>query len=562
MIRVLVFLVMAGLLALGVVWLADRPGQVAITWLDYHIDLSVMVMVVALAVLVIAAIVLWSLVRFFLRSPQLFRLAMRERKRRKGFDAISRGLIAIGAGDARAAQRYAALADKSAAGESLALLLRAQTAQMNGDRGGAEGAFRAMAERDDTRLLGLRGLFVEAQRHNDPVAARLAAEEAARVAPALAWAGQAVLEFRCAAGDWEGALAALEESRKSGALDRAVYRRRRAVLLTARAIAEEDNRDAARALVLDATRLAPELVPAAALAGRLLTEAGERRKAAKIIEAAWKADPHPDLADAYAHLRLSDSARDRLSRVQALARVAPGHVEGALAIARAALDAREFAAARSALEPLAAEPTQRVAMLMAELEELDGDAGRAREWMARALNAALDPAWTADGIVSDRWLPVSPVTGRLDAFQWKVPVAELGDRDRMPVLIDMAPRRAVVSEALPQPPAPAAEAAPQQAVPKVVSPPPDNVSTVTAPPVPAAAPAAISAPASAAAPAPASAAAPAPASAAAPAPPNTVAPRRQSAAPIIPLTQVPDDPGPEPDTESDSELSRFRQLFR
>jgi HemY protein len=540
MIRVLVFLVLAGLLALGVVWLADRPGQVAITWLDYHVDLSVMVMMVTIAVIAIAAIVLWSLVRFFLRSPQLFRLALRERKRRKGFDAISRGLIAIGAGDARAAQRYAALADKSAAGESLALLLRAQTAQMNGDRTGAEAAFRAMAERADTRLLGLRGLFVEAQRHNDPVAARLAAEEAARVAPALAWAGQAVLEFRCAAGDWEGALAALEESRKSGALDRAVYRRRRAVLLMARAIAEEDNRDTARALALDATRLAPDLVPAAALAGRLLTEGGERRKAAKIIEAAWKANPHPDLADAYAHLRLSDSARDRLSRVQALARIAPGHVEGALAIARAALDAREFAAARSALEPLAAEPTQRVAMLMAELEELEGDAGRAREWMARALNAALDPAWTADGIVSDRWLPVSPVTGRLDAFQWKVPVAELGDRDRMPVLIDMAPRRTVASEALPQPPAPAAEAAPREAVREVVSP------LGNADAAPPSAPAAVAAP------------------------PSAVAPRRVPVAPIIPLTQAPDDPGPEPDTASGAELGaplpegwdRFRHLLR
>jgi HemY protein len=553
MIRVLVFLVLAGLLALGVVWLADRPGQVAITWLDYHVDLSVMVMAVALAVIVIAAIVLWSLVRFSLRSPQLFRLAVRERKRRKGFDAISRGLIAIGAGDARAAQRYAALADKSAAGESLALLLRAQTAQMNGDRSGAEAAFRAMAERDDTRLLGLRGLFVEAQRHNDPVAARLAAEEAARVSPALAWAGQAVLEFRCAAGDWEGALVALEETRKSGALDRAVYRRRRAVLLTARAIAEEDNRDSARTLVLDATRLAPELVPAAVIAGRLLTEGGERRKAAKIIEAAWKANPHPDLADAYAHLRLSDSARDRLSRVQALARMVPGHVEGSLAIARAALDAREFAAARSTLEPLAATPTQRVAMLMAELEELEGDAGRAREWMARALNAALDPAWTADGIVSDRWLPVSPVTGRLDAFQWKVPVAELGDRDRMPVLIDMMPRGALASEALPQPQILAADVMPHEAVPEVASPPPDNAPSVSAPAPVAATPAPMAA-----------------TPAAAPAPPSTAAPRRTRVAPIIPLTQVPDDPGPEPDVDSGAELSRplpegwqrFRQLFR
>jgi HemY protein len=42
--------------------------------------------------------------------------------------------------------------------------------------------------------------------------------------------------------------------------------------------------------------------------------------------------------------------------------------------------------------------------------------------MARALNAAPDPQWTADGYVSDRWLPVSPISGRLDAFEWRVPL--------------------------------------------------------------------------------------------------------------------------------------------
>ena len=49
-------------------------------------------------------------------------------------------------------------------------------------------------------------------------------------------------------------------------------------------------------------------------------------------------------------------------------------------------------------------------------------ASRAREWLGRAVNAAPDPAWTADGYVSDRWLPLSPVTGRLDAFEWRVPL--------------------------------------------------------------------------------------------------------------------------------------------
>src|SRR5262249_6731915 len=125
------------------------------------------------------------------------------------------------------------------------------------------------------------------------------------------------------------------------------------------------------------------------------------------------------------------SARDRLKRVDYLARLAPGHVESALALARAALDAREIATARNALASFIATPTQRAGLLMAEIEEADGHQGRAREWLARALPAARDPAWTADGIVSDHWMPVSPVTGRLDAFQWKVPVEEIGDERRL-----------------------------------------------------------------------------------------------------------------------------------
>ena len=67
-------------------------------------------------------------------------------------------------------------------------------------------------------------------------------------------------------------------------------------------------------------------------------------------------------------------------------------------MARAALDAQEFAIARRALAPLSIAPSQRVAMLMAELEEKEhGDEGRAREWMTRAVAAQADPAWTADG---------------------------------------------------------------------------------------------------------------------------------------------------------------------
>jgi HemY protein len=433
MIRVILYLALVALLAAGAVWLAERPGDVTITWLGWRIETSVMVAATAIALVVAIAMMTWSLIRLVLRSPDLVRTALSQRRGVRGYLAISRGLIAVGAGDVRTARKAAGEADRTAPGEPLALLLNAQCAQLAGDRAAAELAFRAMAERDDTKLLGLRGLYVEAQRRKDAVAAQRFAEEAAKAAPSLSWAGQAVLEFRSTAGDWAGALAALDRNSRYGLVDRTQYKRQRAVLMTARALAaEEEDRDRARALALDAVKLAPTLVPAVELAGRLLGEAGELRRASRIIEKAWQVNPHPDLAEAYAHLRSGDSARERLARVQLLALKAPGHIESALAVARAALDAQEFGTARAALKPLLKEPTQRVAALMAEIEQREsGDEGRAREWMARALRAPRDPKWTADGIVSDRWMPVSPASGRLDAFEWKVPVAEIAEAPKV-----------------------------------------------------------------------------------------------------------------------------------
>jgi HemY protein len=427
MMRVISFFVVVGLLALGVAWLADRPGEVVVLWRGLRIETSVMVAAFAVAATVAAIMFIWLLVRSVLRMPDILSAILRNRRGAKGYRAISQGLIAIGTGDVRAARKSAQEARRLAPGEALTLLLGAQTAQLSGDRAAAESAFAEMARRPDTKLLGLRGLFVEAQRRDDRTAARAYAEEAAKAPASPGWAGQAVLEFRCADGDWTGALAALERNLRSGLIDRPNYRRGQGVLLTAQALdAEVTNRDQAKALALAAVKLVPDLVPTTVLAGRLLAEAGELRKAGRILERAWRAHPHPDLAETYAHLRFGDSARDRLVRVEALAQKAPGHPESALAVARAALDAREFGKARAALAPLLTAPTRRVALLMAELEETEhADEGRAREWMARALHAARDPVWTADGYVSERWLPVSPVSGRLDAFEWRVPLAEL-----------------------------------------------------------------------------------------------------------------------------------------
>jgi HemY protein len=436
MIRVVVFLVLTAAFARYVaVWLVDHPAEVAITWLGYHAEPPIGILIAAIAC---AALLLWWLLRLALRAPGLIASTIAQRRAATGQRAIVRGLMAIGAGDVGAARRFAARASRLVPEQPLLLMLQAQAAQLSGNSDGATATFQAMAQRSDSRLFGLHGLFIEAQRRNDLVAARQYAEAAAKASPSLAWAGHAALELRCRGGDWPGALEALERNRRGGLVRDDGFRRQRAVLLTAQALSLKDaDTCAASELAHEAAKLCPGLVPAAALAGRLLAEGGERRKAVRILEAGWRESPHPDLASAYADLIPGASARERLLRMRVLARLAQPHPESALALAHAALDAHEFAEARASLAPLLAAPTRRVATLMACIEAAEhGDTGLAREWMARAVHAAHDPAWTADGAVAETWMPVSPVTGRLDAFEWRVPVAELTPRGR---LIEEAP---------------------------------------------------------------------------------------------------------------------------
>jgi len=425
--RIILFLVLIALAAMGVAWVADQSGEFVLSWDGWRVHTSLPVFVLALGIVIVAALLVWAVLRALWRTPGKIRRHRRERREKRGRHAITRGLLAIGHGDAAAARAHADLARKHAANDPLALLLHAQSAQLSGDRAGAKAAFHAMAEREDTRLLGLRGLFIEAQRADDPVAAVMMAEEALKLAPGSTWASHAVLGFRCAKGDWSGALSILDNNLASGLIDKAVYRRQRGVLLTARALELETvDRDLSRESAMEAIKLAPTLVPAAVLAAKYQSEAHQVRRAMRIVETAWLASPHPDLVDAYAHVKLGDSARQRLVRVETLAAKAPGHLESALALARAAIDAAEFARAREALAPFIAAPTQRVALLMAEIERTEqGDSGRARAWTLRAVRALHDPVWTADGYVSDKWRPVSPVSGRLDAFQWQTPVAAL-----------------------------------------------------------------------------------------------------------------------------------------
>jgi HemY protein len=567
MLRIVLFLVLIALAAAGAAWVADQTGDVTLNWGGLRVHTSLPVFMFGLGLSILGGVLTYIVLGAVWKTPGRIQRGRRERRHARGRHAITHGLLAVGHGDQAAARRHAEDARRLAGNDPLALLLHAQSAQLDGDRAGAQRAFRTMAERDDTRLLGLRGLFIEAQRADDPVAAAMIAEAALKLSPSSTWASHAVLGFRCAQGDWSGALAILDNDLASGLIDKATYRRRRGVLLTARALELETvDRDQARDNVVEAVKLAPTLVPAAALSAKFDSEAHQLRRAMRTVEAAWLANPHPDLADAYAHVRLGDSARQRLVRIETLAAKTPGHVEGTLAIARAAIDASEFARAREVLAPLASAPTQRVALLMAEIERTEhGDSGKARAWTLRAVRARHDPAWTADGYVSDRWRPVSPVTGRLDAFQWQTPVASLpSDRGAViesspfeeAMLAAPSPRREVLAnEAVVEPVREAApEVNPSVAVQDNAPPPELKAEDKPAEPIEPTPLSAAPEPA-AVAPAPAPTAASPPLESTAPAPlfraRADLKPATAPAPAVIPIVRAPDDPGIDDDAPTD-----------
>ena len=230
MIRALLYVLAIVAAAVGLSWLADRPGELVVNWQGYEIQTSVFRAIVMVALLAVAAIAIWSVIRQLVQGPTNIGQYFRRRRHERGFEALSAGMIAVGSGDRALASRYATQALRSMPNEPLTQLLRAQAAQLKGDRAEARRIFEAMRNTPETELLGLRGLYLEAQLEQEGEAARQYAERAATLNPRLGWSVESLFEMQCKDRDWQGALETLTKARKNGQIDKKIADRRRAVL--------------------------------------------------------------------------------------------------------------------------------------------------------------------------------------------------------------------------------------------------------------------------------------------------------------------------------------------
>ena len=275
MIRALFYILLVAGLAVLFAWFAENPGQITIDWPGYEIDISLFRFTVAILILAGLIYIVVTLLSRVLGGPRRLRRFLNRRREIRGYTALRRGIFAVGAGDETTATQYAVEARRALRDEPLTMLLDAQAAQLNGDHRAAQRLFEAMSENPETRLLGLRGLFLEASREKQMVAAEQYAARAMQLKPSLQWPVNALFDMQCRNRNWQGALETLSIARTHRHVSRQLFDRRKAVLLTAQAYDLEDG-ESGRSLdlAIEAHRLEPSLVPAAVIAGRTYSSQG------------------------------------------------------------------------------------------------------------------------------------------------------------------------------------------------------------------------------------------------------------------------------------------------
>ncbi|MDB5537424.1 MAG: heme biosynthesis protein HemY [Devosia sp.] len=406
-------------------WLISLDGTLTLEAAGYRMQPRLGVAIFLFLLVAIVVIVVWAVLRRLISAPRSMARRNRERRKEQGVEALSDAIIALQAGDPVRARLLAREAQVRLPSNPAARLLEARADLAVGDMAAAREHYRGLIADERTALAALAGLYEQARTQARPEAALTFARKAQALAPQAGWAATAVFEDLVRRGQWAEAVAMVNVEATNSREQRAHKRRRQAVIETARARETETSAPLpALDHALTALKLLPDFVPAALIAARIHINRGETRKAMSLLRRIWRATGHPDVALLYAHAQPGASAVDRLKRMGELVEMPPPHRAAALVLARSAIDAYDWSRARDALAPfVGTDATQGIASLMAEIEEgQSGDQGKAREWLARAVRAPRDPAWTADGLTSDEWEPISPITGRLDAFEWKVPV--------------------------------------------------------------------------------------------------------------------------------------------
>ena len=432
LLKVFLFIFLIAALAYGAGVLLDTGGGIQITVAGWELTLGPLQAVILALLLVVALWVVLKLVgllvavlRFLNGDETAISRYFDRNRERKGYQALTEGLMALASGEARVAMSRAQRAEKYLAKPELTTLLMAQAAEASGDTKRATEAYKRLLGDEKTRFVGVRGLLQQKLADGDTETALKLAEKAFAMKPKHAETQDILLKLQAEKSDWKGARATLGAKLKAGVLPRDVYRRRDAVLALqeAKVVLDESASIEAREAAIEANRLSPDLIPAACMAARGLIEKGDRKGATRVLKKAWTAKPHPDLAAAFAEIEPDESPTARIKRFKTLTAIHPEDEQTRLLLAELHVAAEDFPAARRSLGNIVSDhPTQRSLAIMAAIERGEGaEDSVVRAWLTRALSAPRGPQWCCDKCqaIHAQWHPICDNCSGFDTLSWR-----------------------------------------------------------------------------------------------------------------------------------------------
>ncbi|WP_151719022.1 heme biosynthesis protein HemY [Gemmobacter serpentinus] len=436
LIKVLLFVTLVAAATWGATLLLETGDGLRITAAGYEFTLGPLQAVIGAILLVIALLLLMKIVglllailRFAAGDETAISRYFDRNRERKGYAALADGMVALASGENRIALSRALKAEKLLGRPDLTNLMVAQAAEASGDTKRAEQAYKALLDHEQTRFVAIRGLLSQKIAEGDRETALKLAEKAFAMKPRHGDLQDVLLKLQAESQDWKGARSTLDAKRRAGGLTKDVFRRRDAVLALqeARQVMEDGASIEAREAAIAANKLSPDLVPAAAMAARALATSGDTKGATRVLRKAWEAQPHPDLAAAFADIEPEESPTDRLKRFRVLTSIHPENPETRMLEAELQIADENFPAARRALGDLAEKhPTGRIMALRAAIARGEGaEESEVRAWLARALTAPRGPQWCCDKChaIHAHWGPICDNCGGFDTLSWREPPA-------------------------------------------------------------------------------------------------------------------------------------------
>ncbi|MCC5957297.1 MAG: heme biosynthesis protein HemY [Natronohydrobacter sp.] len=432
LIKILLFVVVVIALAFGLGQLMDSSQTVELRIFDMEFVLSPLMALGVLAALLVAVWLVLKLLglglavlRFMNGDETAIRRYFTRNREKRGLDALLLSMIAQAEGDGKTAIAKAEKAHKLLNRPVMTNLLVAQAAEMTGNQALAVDRYKALLDDNRSRFVAVQGLIRAKLAQGETDKARALAQKALDMQPAHEETQNALLKMQTEAEDWAGARKTLMLKKASGTLPRDVWRRRDAILALqdADALAAAGDLNRAREVAIEANRLSPDLIPAAVAAAQALVAQGKGSYAAGVIKKAWKSQPHPELAAAFAAIEHDETPRQRVARFEKLLRQAPDASESKLLRAEMLIAAEDFPAARRALGDLYERaPTVRSLTIMAAIERGEGaDDAVVRGWLAKALTASRGPQWVCSKCqhVHATWQAICDQCGAFDTLEWR-----------------------------------------------------------------------------------------------------------------------------------------------